>query len=213
MAGNVWATDERGNALISYVQEGERISKVKDAIIQGFLWACKTGPLCEQPLRNLKVKIVDAQIHEDPAKREPIQIMRATSRAIFGSILTAKPTLLEPIYRIEISTPTQWFGTCTRIITSRRGKIQATKNKGRLTIITGYIPVAETFGLTSEIRSATSGHAFWQSTFTQWRKASGHVAVEIVKQIRTRKGLPPEVPKPDLFIDKTYSASANEDDT
>lgn len=213
MAGNVWATDERGNALISYVQEGERISKVKDAIIQGFLWACKTGPLCEQPLRNLKVKIVDAQIHEDPAKREPIQIMRATSRAIFGSILTAKPTLLEPIYRIEISTPTQWFGTCTRIITSRRGKIQATKSKGMLTIITGYIPVAETFGLTSEMRSATSGHAFWQSTFAQWRKAPIHVAAEIVKQIRTRKGLPPEVPKPDLFIDKTCSASANEDDT
>ncbi len=212
-AGNVWAIDEKGNALVDRVPEAKHISKMRDAIIQGFLWACKTGPLCEQPLRRVEVKLMDAQIHEDSAKREPTQIMRTTSRAIFGSILTAKPILLEPIYKIEVSTPTQWFGTCTNIITSRRGKIQATQNKGTLTIITGYIPVAETFGLTTEMRSATSGYAFWQSTFAQWRKVPEHVATEIIKQIRTRKGLSPEIPKPDLFIDKTCSTSTSQDDT
>ena len=210
--GTVWATDEKGNILIDCTHKVEHIDKVRDVIIRGFQWACRTGPLCEQPLKNLEVKLVAAQIHEDPAERESAQITHATSRAIFGSILTAEPTLLEPVYKIEVSTPTQWFGTCANIITSRRGKIQATQNKGVLTVITGYIPVAETFGLSDEIRSATSGHAFWQSTFAQWRKVPERIATEVIKRIRARKGLSPDLPKPDLFINKICSAGISETD-
>lgn len=210
---NVWAMDEKGNSLMNCTHEVKHLGEVKDAVIQGFIWACKTGPLCEQPLRDVAVRIMDAQIHEDPAKREPMQIMRAAGRAILGSFLTAKPVLLEPIYKIELSTPTPWFGTCTKIIKSRRGKIQATQNKGALTIITGYIPVAGTFGLTTELRSVTSGHAFWQSAFAQWRKVPEHIASEVIRQIRTRKGLPPEIPEPDMFIDRTCSTGTDEDNT
>jgi elongation factor 2 len=199
-AREIWAIDEYGNILFDSTDEDKHIDQVRDAIVQGFCWACRTGPLCEQPLRNVKVKLLNAQIHEDPARREPNQIMRAVSRAILGSFLTAKPILLEPIYNIEVSTQTKWFGTCTSIITSRRGKIRTTENKGTVTVISGYIPVAETFGLTTRIRSATSGHAFWQSTFDHWEKVPENMEVEIIRRVRTRRGLPPEIPKPDKFI-------------
>ena len=200
-AKNVWALDEHRNMLIDLTKNVRNLHEVKDSIISGFHWACRTGPLCEEPLRGVKVELLDAQLHEEPKQREPPQIMRAISRAILGSALTAKPVLLEPIYKINVSVPNQWFGTCSNILTRRRGKILTTEHRGALTVIAGYIPVAETFGLSAEMRSATSGHAFWQCTFAHWEKTPENVAAEVIKKIRGRRGLPPEIPKPDKFID------------
>lgn len=201
-AKNVWALDEHRNMLIDLTKNVRNLHEVKDSIISGFHWACRTGPLCEEPLRGVKVELLDAQLHEEPKQREPPQIMRAISRAILGSALTAKPVLLEPIYKINVSVPNQWFGTCSNILTRRRGKILTTEQRGALTVIAGYIPVTETFGLSAEMRSATSGHAFWQCTFALWEKIPKNVATEVIKQIRRRRGLPSEIPKPEKFIDE-----------
>ncbi len=69
-------------------------------------------------------------------------------------------------------------------------------------MITGYIPVAETFGLAAELRSATSGHAFWQTQFDHWEKAPENIAQTVIEEIRKRRGLPLEIPKPSKFIDE-----------
>ena len=201
-AKNVWALGEHRNMLIDLTKNVRNLREVKGSVISGFHWACRRGPLCEEPLRGVKVELLDAQLHEEPKQREPTQIMRAMSRAILGSALTAKPVLLEPIYKINVSVPSQWFGTCSKILTRRRGKILATEHRGALTVIAGYIPVAETFGLSAEMRSATSGHAFWQCTFAHWEKTPENVAAEVIGQIRRRRGLPPEIPKPEKFIDE-----------
>ena len=198
----IYALNKYGNVLVN-LTDNISIEKVKESIIFGFQWACSRGPLCEEPLRGVKVNLIDAQIHQDPKLHETAQVMRAISRAILGSVLTAKPLLLEPIYKIEVSVPTRWFGACSNIITRRRGKIQATENRGILTMIKGYIPVAETFGLTAELRSATSGRAFWQCTFSHWEKTPEKVTIETIKQIRIRRGLPPKIPKPEKFINET----------
>jgi elongation factor 2 len=68
-------------------------------------------------------------------------------------------------------------------------------------VITGHIPVTETFGLSAEMRSATSGYAFWQCTFARWEKAPANVAAEVIKKIRERRGLPPDIPKADKFVE------------
>jgi elongation factor 2 len=197
----ICALNKYGNMLVN-LTDNISVEKVKESIILGFHWACGRGPLCEEPLRGVKVNLIDAQIHEDPKLHETAQVMRAVSRAILGSVLTAKPKLLEPIYKIEVSVPTQWFGACSNLITRRRGKIQVTENRGILTMIKGYIPVAETFGLSDELRSSTSGRAFWQCTFSHWEKTPENVATEVVKQIRARRGLPPKIPKPEKFINE-----------
>jgi elongation factor 2 len=201
-AENVWVLDEHGNMLIGLTENIQNIHEAKDSVISGFRWACKTGPLCEEPLRGVKVKLLDAQLHEEPKQREPIQIMRAISRAILGSALTAKPVLLEPVYKINVSIPIQWFGTCSNILTRRRGKILTTEHRGALTVIAGYIPVVETLGLSAEMRSATSGHAFWQCTFARWERIPENVASEVIGQIRRRRGLPSDIPKPEKFVDE-----------
>jgi elongation factor 2 len=201
-AGNVWALDKNKNILIDLAKNIPSFHEVKDNIILGFRWACRSGPLCEEPLRGVKVKLMDGQLDEEPVHREPKQVMRAVSRAILGSCLTAKPVVLEPIYKIEVSVATEWFGACSNIITRRRGKIQAADQKSGLTIIVGYIPVAETFGLAAEMRSATAGHAFWQFTFSRWEKTPERLESEMISQLRERRGLPKEIPKPETFVDE-----------
>jgi elongation factor 2 len=201
-AMSVWAIDDQGNILIDSTGNISISTGARDSIVSGFQWACRTGPLCEQPMRNVQATLVEAKIQEKAAPSEPKQIMRAVSRAILGSSLTAKPILLEPVYKIELFTPSQWFGKCTNILTSRRGKVQATENKGTMTLITGYIPVAETFDLSAEIRFSTSGRVFWQSTFDHWERVPEKMAKEIIRKIRTTRGLPPEVPKPDKFVEE-----------
>jgi elongation factor 2 len=198
----LWAVDKYGNVLVDISRNVESLNEVRDSVISGFHWACRNGPLCEELMRGLKVKLVDARIHGDPLQRESRQVLRGVSRAILGSSLTAKPTLLEPFYRIEVSTPTEWFGICSRIMTRRRGKILATEQKGILTIIGGEIPVAETFGLSAEMRSATSGHAFWQFLSCDWQKMPETLEARVIEQLRESRGLPAQIPKPEVFVDE-----------
>ncbi len=200
-SGKIWATDIHRNLLVDFAKD-ENLKDVRDSIVLGFHWACKGGPLCQEPLRGVEVRLVDALLNEDQAQRESVQISRAISRAILGSCLTAKPILLEPIYKIEISTPTEFFGACADIMKRRHGKVEHTCKRGNLATIVGYLPVRETFGLSAEIRSSTSGRAFWQLTFDRWDMTSKKVAAELIKLIRIRRGLPTDIPKPDKFVDK-----------
>lgn len=201
-ARNVWALEEHRNILINVTKGIQYLREVRDMVISGFRWASQAGPLCEEPLRGVKVKLVDVQLHEDPVHRGPAQIMPAVRRAIFGSFLTAKPILLEPIYRIQVSVPVQWVGAVSSLITQKRGRILSSEQKGAVLKIDGFIPVAETFGLAADMRSATSGHAFWQSQFDHWEKVPENLAADVIAQIRERRGLSKEVPPASRFIDE-----------
>jgi len=199
-ARSVLAVDEHRNAIINLTEKVQHFQEAKDFMISGFRFTCAAGPLCGEPLRNVKVNLLKVELHDDVECREPVEVMRGVGKAIFGSILTAKPILLEPVYEIVVSVPAELAGECSRILTSRRGKISLFEQKGISTMITGYIPVVETFGLTEEMRSATSGRAFWQCVFDRWEKVPESIAAEVIRQVRKRKGLPREVPKPSTFV-------------
>jgi len=201
-ARNVWSLEEHRNVLVDLTKGVQYLREVRTMVISGFRWACQNGPLCEEPMRGLKVKLMDASLHEDPVHRGPAQIMPAARRGILGSFLSSKPVILEPVYKIGVSVPAQWVGEVSSLITRKRGRIVASEQKGPLTMIMGFIPVAETFGLSAEMRSATSGHAFWQSTFDHWEKAPENVTTDVIRVTRERRGLSPEVPSVSRFIDE-----------
>lgn len=200
--GDVWALDQHRNVLTDLTENVPNLQEVKESIVSGFHWACRSGPLCEEPLRGVKARLINVQLSEDPLQREREQIMRAVSRAILGSCLTGDPILLQPVFKIEVSAPTQWFGTCSSIITQRHGKIQTAEKKGSLTLIKGFISAANTLGLATEMRSATSGHAFWQCSFDHWEKVPKDMATKVIRKIRVERGLPSEIPKPEALVDE-----------
>jgi len=201
--GSLWDIDSNKNILVAKATEEQPLRETRASIISGFRWACKNGALCEEPLWGVRVDLVKMQLDNDPASRRPDEIMRAVSRGILGSYLTAEPALLEPIYRIELQVKTQWFGSCVTILTKRRGKIVSTEQRGVQTTITGCIPVAQTLGLSAEIRSATSGYAFWQLTFDRWSKIPDSQTEQTIKKLREKRGLPEKVPQPQMFAEET----------
>jgi len=200
-AKNVWALEEHKNILVDMTKGIQYLREVKETVNSGFRWAAKNGPLSDEPIRGVKVTLLDAKLHEDPVHRGPAQIMPAMKRAFWGSFLTSKPVLIEPIYKIGVSVPHQFVGEVTGLITRKRGRVTSSTQKGPITNVTGFIPVSETFGLSADMRSATSGHAFWQTQFDHWEKVPESISMEVIAGIRKRRGLPEEIPKANKFID------------
>ncbi len=199
-SGSVLSVDEHQNVLLDCSGKTEQISEEDlEAIIAGFEFACKAGPLCGEPVWHLQVNLDDLQLNQNSDGGS--EVMRGVSKAVFGSFLTADPVLLEPIYKIIISVATELAGESSRILSTRRGKVTLFEQKGLLTVITGFIPVSETFGFSKELRSATSGRAFWQMFFDHWEKMSPKLSLEVVCDLRRRKGLASEVPKPEKFME------------
>jgi elongation factor 2 len=202
-AQKAWAVEQHRNILVDTARGIQVLQEARDAIISGFKWGCQNGPLCEEPMRGVKVKLVNAQLHEDPIHRGPAQLVPATRRAMLGSFLTARASLVEPIFKINVTVPAEWVGQVSSIIARQKGRITSSESKGPITNITGFIPVRQTFGLAAEMRSATSGHAFWQSTLDHWEKIPANVAYSIIQETRKRRGLPPEIPTANRFIDES----------
>ncbi len=198
----VLAVDEYENVLVDCTKKNEQLREVLDFVISGFTFACNAGPLCGEPMRGVQVSLLDVQLSENSEQVSPVEVMRGVGKAVFGSFLTAEPVLLEPVYKTVISAPIELAGACSRIVSSRRGKISAFEQKGAFTILTGYVPVAGTFGLSAELRSATSGRAFWQSMFDHWEKMPKKLVAMTIKELRKRKGLPAEVPKAERFLEE-----------
>ena len=193
--------DEYKNVLMDCTAKPELL-EVLDFIISGFRFACRAGPLCGEPMRGVKVNLMDIKLNENAELHRPIEVMRGIGKAVFGSFLTAKPVLLEPIYKTVVSSSSELAGECSKIISSRRGKVSAFEQKGAFTVVTGFIPVAETFGLSEELRSATSGRAFWQSVFDHWETMPKRLEMKVIAEIRKSKGLPAQVPKAERFLEE-----------
>jgi elongation factor 2 len=199
-SGSVLSVDEHRNVFLDCSGKTEQASEADlEAIIAGFEYACKAGPLCGEPVRHLKVNLVDLQLSQSTDGGS--EVMRGVSKAVFGSFLSADPILLEPIYKIIISVATELAGESSRILSTRHGKVTLFEQKGLLTVISGFIPVSETFGFSKELRTTTSGRAFWQMFFDHWEKMPQKQALEVIGDLRKQKGLVPEVPKPEKFME------------
>ena len=114
----------------------------------------------------------------------------------------ARPVILEPIYKINITVPPELVGSAASVVTQRRGSIESIDDRGRIALISGYIPVAETIGFASVMRSATAGRAFWQLQFSHWSPLPEKLAEKVVMDIRKRKGLPLRIPEAKEFMDE-----------
>ena len=201
-SGGILSVDEHRNVLLDCSGKTQQVpEEVLEAIIAGFEFACKAGPLCGEPVRHLKVNLVDFQLSGNE-EFSSVEVMRGVGKAVFGSFLTAQPVLLEPIYKIIITVASELAGESSRMLSSRRGKVTSFEQKGLLTAISGFIPVAETFGFSKELRSATSGRAFWQMFFDHWEKMPQKLALQVISDLRQHKGLSPEVPKPEKFMEQ-----------
>ncbi|MFP3165767.1 MAG: elongation factor EF-2 [Nitrososphaeria archaeon] len=201
-AKGVVAIDERGNVFVDETKGVQFLQESMDSLRAGFVDAMTNGPLAYEYVRGAKVILHHFVPHEDPAHRTYAQLMPASRRAILGAMLLAKPTLLEPILSIEVKGVADILGPAIGVITSKRGKIINMTQKDVFAVVQGEIPAAETFDLAEVMRGATAGKAVWNTSFKGWAPVPANMLGQLITSIRKRKGLPPEVPKPEEFIDE-----------
>jgi elongation factor 2 len=201
-AKKVAAVDPLGNLLVDETKGVQFIQESMDSIRSGFDDIVHEGPLARETVRGIKFVLHHFVPHEDPAHRGLAQLMPATRRAMLGSMLIADPMLLEPILGIEIKCPQEQIGTVAGILSGKRGKLLNVDQKGVISIIQGEVPASETFDLSEIMRGGTAGKALWNTYFKTWQPVPQSLIKSIIADIRKRKGLNPEPPSADEFIDK-----------
>uniref|UniRef100_M4B206 Tr-type G domain-containing protein n=1 Tax=Hyaloperonospora arabidopsidis (strain Emoy2) TaxID=559515 RepID=M4B206_HYAAE len=189
------------------------LNMIKDSIVQGFQWSCREGPLCDEPIRNTKFKILDATIASEPIHRGGGQIIPTARRVAYSAFLTATPRMLEPIYSLEIQCPADTVSSLYQVLSRRRGHIthDAPKAGSPLYTVLGFVPVIESFGLETDLRVFTQGQAFITQVFDHWAVVPGDplntnvvlrplepapvndLAREFMIKTRRRKGLSEDV--------------------
>ena len=171
---------------------------VKSTIERSFVWATTNGPLCDEMMRGVSVKIIEANIDRTKLLT-PAKIIPAVRKAIFAAFLCAGPKLMEPIYFVEIITPPNGVYFVEQVLKKRRGKIlKRTPIQGTLLRkITAEVPLIDSFGMEVDMRAKTQGQAFALSYFHRW----GHVPGDPLDSTII---LRPLEPSPDFALSKEF---------
>jgi len=212
-ARRIWAFGPDGNGPNLFFDNTKGVSylaEIKESVVGGFAWATGSGPLAEEPMRNFSASLVDVVLHADAIHRGMGQIMPTARRVVNACFLTSEPSLYEPMYLCDIQVPMDAMGGCYGVLTRRRGHVFSEEQRPGTPMVQlrAYLPVLESFGFTADLRSNTGGKAFPQCVFDHWQIVSGNPLEEgnkvfdIVRAIRVRKGLVPEVPPLDRYLDK-----------
>lgn len=198
-ARKVWDVYER-SLFINLTRGIQHLDEIKELLLEGFESALDDGPIARERVMGIKIKLMDAKIHEDAVHRGPAQVLPAIRKAVYGAIMSAQPTLLEPLQKVFINTPQDYMGSATREVQNRRGQIADMQQEGDMMTLESKVPVAEMFGFAGDIRSATEGRCLWSTENAGFERLPGELQKQIIRQIRDRKGLSPEPYGPDHYL-------------
>ena len=202
VAKKVMRFDSRGNIMINGTKGVQFIDESSDSILSGFDDVMKEGPLAREQMRNCKFTFTHFVPHEDTAHRGLSQLGPASRRACLASVLLAQSVILEPILGIEVRVPQDLVGNVASVLSGKRGKVIDIQQKGVVSIVIGEVPASETFDISQVMRGQTAGKAMWNTFFKAWSPIPKSLVAQLIPDIRKRKGLSPEPPKAEEFIDR-----------
>merc|ERR1711981_1425131 len=199
------------NVFVDNTVGVQYLNEIKDHVVSAFQWASKEGALAEEPMRGIRFNLYDVTMHADAIHRGAGQIMPTARRCMYACSLTAQPSLMEPVFLVNITAPEGALGGIYSCLNKKRGHVFAEDNRPGTPIynLNAYLPVLESFGFVADLRAATSGQAFPQCVFDHWALMSGDALDpadklgELVCSVRKRKNLSSvEVPGLDRYYDK-----------
>ena len=202
VAKKVMRFDSRGNIMINGTKGVQFIDESSDSILSGFDDVMKEGPLAREQMRDCKFTFTHFVPHEDTAHRGLSQLGPASRRACLASVLLAQSVILEPILGIEVRVPQDLVGNVASVLSGKRGKVIDIQQKGVVSIVIGEVPASETFDISQVMRGQTAGKAMWNTFFKAWSPIPKSLVAQLIPDIRKRKGLSPEPPKAEEFIDR-----------
>lgn len=144
--------------------------------------AMEFGVLAGYPLTGVKVTLLDGAFHEVDSSEMAFKI--AGSMAFKEAARKASPALLEPMMKVEVTTPEDYMGDVIGDINSRRGQIQSMEERSGAKLVTGLVPLSEMFGYVGDLRSKTSGRASYSMQFDSYAEVPRNVAEEIIAKAK-----------------------------
>jgi elongation factor G len=147
------------------------------AVQAGVKQALETGILAGYPVIDVAVTLLDGQYH--PVDSSELAFRNAGILAIREGLDRGDAVLLEPIMRLEISAPEEQFGDVLGDLNSRRGQVQGVEPRGKIQVIRAILPLAESFGYTTDLRSLTQGRATYSMEFDHYEEVPAQITERI----------------------------------
>ena len=162
------------NQIVGGVIPREFINPVEEGIKE----ALDSGVIAGYPVVDVKVTLHDGSFHEVDSSEVAFKI--AGSQAIQDAVKRSQPVLLEPIMKVEVTTPEDFMGDVMGDINSRRGQVESMYDRAKAKIIEAYVPLAELFGYTTDLRSMTQGRAAGTMELSHYGEVPSNVAETII---------------------------------
>jgi elongation factor G len=150
------------------------------AVEKGVAEALEGGILAGYPLNNIKVTVFDGAYHEVDSSEMAFKI--CASICFKEAAAKAKPVLLEPVMRVEVTVPEEYMGSVNGDLISRRGRLEGTEIAGGTHIVKAMVPLSEMFGYATELRSRTQGRGSFTMHFGQYEEVPRNLAEEIINR-------------------------------
>ncbi|MDZ7798051.1 MAG: elongation factor G [Patescibacteria group bacterium] len=169
----------KGFEFVDAVKGGNIPKEFIPAVEKGVKEAVDNGILAGYPLVDLKLTLLDGSYHDVDSSEAAFKI--AGSMALQEAAKKAKPTLLEPVMRIEVVTPEKFMGDVIGDLNAKRANIKEMTDRGKMKLVKANVPLASMFGYTTELRSMTQGRASNSMEFSHYAKVAQNIVNEILE--------------------------------
>jgi elongation factor G len=170
----------KGYEFVNNIVGGKIPKEFIPAVDKGIQEAMTRGIQAGFPVVDVKVELYDGSYHDVDSNELSFKI--AGSMAFQKGCKAAQPIILEPIMKVEVTTPDEYFGDVMGNLSSRRGQIYETYNRGMAKIIMAHVPLSEMFGYATDLRSISQGRASYAMEFARYEKVPGNVAEKIIAE-------------------------------
>jgi len=182
----------KGNVMIDGTKGIVHIGEIMELVLDGFEQVMDECILAREPAMKLKVILTDTKLHEDAIHRGPAQMLPAIREAIKGCMEQGGAVIFEPLQVLQIESPAEFLGELSKLVQNKRGQLLDVKQEGEHITVKAKLPVAEMFGLTSDLRSSTNGRGSHYVVDQIFEKVPDELQQKVISQIRKRKGLKEE---------------------
>jgi elongation factor G len=171
-----------GYEFVNNVTGGRVPREYIPSVDQGGQEAMEFGVLAGYPMVDVKFTLEDGAYHEVDSSELAFKL--AGNQAFKEAARQAKPVLLEPMFKVEVTTPENFLGDVIGDINSRRGQVQSMFERSGDRVVEALVPLSEMFGYVGDLRSKTSGQASYSMEFDSYAEVPQNVADEIIKKVR-----------------------------
>ena len=178
-----------GNILMDQTRGVVHIGEVIEMVMDGFEQVMKEGPMAREPCTRLRINLMDTKLHEDAIHRGPAQVLPAVRSAVKQAMLAGGAVIYEPLQVLQIEAPASFMGEISKLVSNKRGQLLDMHQEGEHITVKAKMPVANMFGLSNDLRSATGGRGNYFVVDQVFEKLPFDLQDKVVRQVRERKGL------------------------